>query len=156
MQSTQDTKYQREDLYKIKDEISNLLQDHWEEIALNKEKIKLNPDWGAYSVLYKSGKLGIYTARKEGKLIGYFVVIAGSNPHYKDHLFAVNDIIYLVPEHRKGFVGIKLIKYAEKDLKNFGVSVFTINTKVHKPFDSVLERLGFNLIERVYSKYIGE
>ena len=156
MQSTQDIKYQREDLYKIKDEISNLLQGHWEEIALNKEKIKLNPDWDAYSALYESGKLGIYTARKNNKLIGYFVVIANSNPHYKDHLFAVNDIIYLVPEHRKGFVGIKLIKYAEKDLKNFGVSVFTINTKVHKPFDSVLERLGFNLIERVYSKYIGE
>lgn len=156
MQSIQDIKYQREDLYKIKDEISNLIQDHWEEIALNKEKIKLNPDWSAYSALYEAGKLGIYTARKNEKLIGYFVVIANSNPHYKDHLFAVNDIIYLAPEHRKGFVGVKLIKYAEKDLKKFGVSVFTINTKVHKPFDSVLERLGFNLIERVYSKYIGE
>ena len=156
MQSIRDIKYQREDLYKVKDEAADLLQKHWEEIALNKERIKLNPDWDAYSKFYKAGHLGIYTARKNDKLIGYFVVIANTNPHYKDHLFAVNDIIYLDPEYRKGFVGIKLIKYAEKDLKNLGVSVFTINTKVHKPFDSVLERLGFNLIERVYSKYIGE
>jgi GNAT superfamily N-acetyltransferase len=156
MQVTNGIKYAREDLYEVKDEAAHLLEKHWEEIALNKEKIKLNPDWNAYDAMYKSGQLGIYTARKNGKLIGYFVVVATPSLHYKDHLFAVNDIIYLDPEHRKGFVGIKLIKFAEEDLKKFGVSVFTINTKVHKPFDSLMERLGFNLIERVYSKYIGE
>jgi hypothetical protein len=31
----------------------------------------------------------------------------------------------------------------------------TINTKAHQPFDKVLERLKFNMIERVYSKYLG-
>jgi len=36
------------------------------------------------------------------------------------------------------------------------VSVLNINTKTHKPFDSLMEYLGFNLIERVYSKYIGD
>jgi hypothetical protein len=34
--------------------------------------------------------------------------------------------------------------------------VLTINTKVHKPFDSLLERIGFSLKERVYAKYLGE
>jgi GNAT superfamily N-acetyltransferase len=127
MQVTNGIKYAREDLYEVKDEAAHLLEKHWEEIALNKEKIKLNPDWNAYDAMYKSGQLGIYTARKNGKLIGYFVVVATPSLHYKDHLFAVNDIIYLDPEHRKGFVGIKLIKFAEEDLKKFGVSVFTIN-----------------------------
>jgi GNAT superfamily N-acetyltransferase len=67
-------------------------------------------------------------------------------------LFAVNDVIYLEPEYRKGMTGFRLIKAAEKWLKDDGVSVLSINTKVHKPFDLLLERLGFNLIERVYSK----
>jgi hypothetical protein len=51
--------------------------------------------------------------------------------------------------------GIKLIKFAEKCLSEDGVSVMTINTKIHKPFDLILERLGFKCIERVYSKYLG-
>lgn len=156
MQSTKDTKFQRESLSAVREEIVPLLERHWEEIAVNKDKIKLNPDWEMYAKLEDAGVLGIYTARRDGKLIGYFVVVAERNIHYKDHIFAVNDIIYLAPEYRKGMVGFRLIKYAEQDLKSLGVSTLTINTKVHKPFDPLLERMGFSLKERVYSKYLGD
>jgi GNAT superfamily N-acetyltransferase len=149
-------KYQQEFLSSVRGEIGPLLNSHWEEIALNKEKIKLNPDWDAYQSLEEQGKLKIFTARDDGQLVGYFVVIVGTNIHYKDHLFAANDIIYLSPKHRKGFTGIKLIKFAEKCLKNDGVSVLTINTKVHQPFDKLMDFLKFRKIERVYSKYLGE
>ena len=149
-------RYQQEFLSSVSEEIKPLLNSHWEEIALNKDKIKLNPDWEVYQSLENQGKLKIFTARGEGKLVGYFVVVVGVNMHYKDHLFASNDIIYLSPEHRKGFTGIKLIKFAEKCLKEDGVSVLTINTKVHQPFDKLMDFLKFRKIERVYSKYLGE
>lgn len=156
MQQTQGIKYQREDFYKVREEVDELFYKHWEEIALNKDKIKLNPDWSFYETVYLAGNLGIYTARAGEKLVGYFVVIARPHPHYKDHLFAVNDIIFIDQEYRKGLVGYKLIKFVENDLKKMGVSVLAVNTKVHKPFDSVLERLGFENTERLYTKYIGE
>jgi len=149
-------KYQQEFLSGVKGEIEPLLNSHWEEIALNKEKIKLNPDWDAYKSFEDQGKLKIFTARDDNHLVGYFVVIVGTNIHYKDHLFASNDIIYLSPNHRKGFTGIKLIKFAEKCLKSDGISVLTINTKVHQPFDKLMDFLKFRKIERVYSKYLGE
>lgn len=149
-------KYQQEFLDTCERDCQELIRLHWEEIAINKDKIKLNPDWGMYHTLEKSNKLKIFTARDESILIGYFVVIVGVNLHYKDHVFAVNDILYLDKEHRKGRTGLKLIKFAEKCLKEDGVSVLSINTKVHKPFDSLMEYMGFNLIERVYSKYIGD
>ena len=148
--------YQQEFLATARPDAQKLLEAHWEEIALNKGKIALNPDWEAYEALEGSGKLKIFTARDDDRLIGYFVVIVGVNLHYKDHVFAVNDILYLDKEHRKGRTGLKLIKFAEKCLKEDGVSVLSINTKVHKPFDSLMEYMGFNLIERVYSKYIGD
>lgn len=148
--------YQREDFYTVRKEVDELFYKHWLEIAVNKDKIKLNPDWGFYEALYNAGYLGIYTVRHDQKLVGYFIVIVKSHPHYQDHLFGVNDIIYIDPDYRKGLVGFKLIKFVEKDLINFGVSVLSVNTKVHKPFDSVLERLCFDLVERVYTKYIGE
>lgn len=148
--------YQQEFLIQVKDDIRPLLEEHWQEIALNKDKIKLNPDWAAYETLEDDNRLRIFTAREGDLLVGYFVTVLGFNIHYKDHLFATNDVIFLHPNYRKGRTGIKLIQFAEQCLKEDGVSVLSINTKVHKPFDKLMEFLGFGLIERVYSKYIGE
>ena len=149
-------KYQQEFLSQVQSDIEPLIKLHWEEIALNKDNIKLNPDWNAYHDLEVAGKLKIFTARVDSSLVGYFVVLLGNNIHYKDHVFASNDVIYLHKDYRKGFAGIRLIKFAEKCLKEDGVSVLVINTKSHKPFDKVLERLKFKPIERVYSKFIGD
>ena len=156
MQQINGFKYAREDFYVVKQEADELFYKHWEEIALNKDKIKLNPDWSFYETVYNSGNLGVYTVRKDAKLVGYFFVVASSHPHYKDHIFANNDIVYIDPDYRKGLVGFKLIKFVEEDLKKMGVSVLTVSTTVHKPFDAVLERLGFENTERLYSKYLGE
>ena len=149
-----DIQFQQEFLCQVREDIIPLIESHWEEVATNKDHIKLNPDWDAYEKLEESGMLTIFTARCSDKLIGYFVVILTKSIHYKDHLFASNDILYLHKDYRKGFAGIRLIKFAEKYLKEDGVSVLTINTKVHKPFDKVLERLKFKNVERVYSKYL--
>jgi|TARA_R110000796_G_scaffold156519_1_gene273302 GNAT superfamily N-acetyltransferase len=146
--------YQQEFLDQVENDILVLIDLHYEEIALNQDKIKLNPDWEVYRALEDQGKLKVFTARDNGTLVGYFVVVVGVNMHYKDHTFACNDVIYLHKDYRKGFAGIKLIKFAKKCLTEDGVSVLTINTKVHQPFDRVLERLGFKLIERVYSSYL--
>jgi GNAT superfamily N-acetyltransferase len=110
----------------------------------------------AYYALQEQGKLKIFTARDEGVLVGYFVVFVSPHIHYKDHLFAKNDLIYLAPSHRKGFTGIKLIKFAEGCLKEDGVSVLVVNTKNHKPFHKLMSFLGFTSEDVEYSKYIGD
>ena len=147
-------KYQQEFLSQVQPDIEPLINLHWKEIALNQDKIKLNPDWEAYANLEAEGKLQVFTAREGDLLVGYFVVTLGYNIHYKDHMCASNDVIYMHKDYRKGFAGIRLIKFAEKTLREDGVSTLTINTKIHQPFDKVLERLKFKPIERVYSKYL--
>jgi len=149
-------KYQQEFLDSVVEDAKGLLESHWDEIALNKDKIKINPDWDTYYALQEQGKLDIFTARDEGVLVGYFVVFVYPHIHYKDHLFAKNDLLYLAPSHRKGFTGVKLIKFAEKMLKEDGVSVLVVNTKNHKPFHKLMEFLGFSSAETSYSKYIGD
>lgn len=138
----------------IREEIEPLLDDHWEEIALNKDTIKLNPDWEKYATLDANGLLRVFTARNDGKLIGYFVVILSVSLHYSDHVFAHNDIIFLAKGSRKGMTGVKLIKYAEKHLTQEGVKQLFINTKRHQPFDPILERLKFCEVEKVYAKIL--
>ena len=144
--------YAHESYTNIKDEIKPLLEQHYEEIALDQDVIKLNPDWDAYAKYDSIHALRCYTARNDdGDLVGYFVVIVSTSLHYKDHLFANNDVIFLRKDARKGMTGVKLIKYAVKCLQSEGITRININTKTHQPFDVVVERLGFELIERVYS-----
>lgn len=145
-------KFALENLGNVKEDIKPLIEEHWKEIALDKGAIKLNPDWDAYGAYDFIGSLRVYTAREDGQLMGYFVVLVSRSLHYKDHTFANNDIIFLKKEARQGLTGFKLIKYAVQQLEAEGVSKIHINTKIHQPFDVVLERLGFNCIERIYSK----
>lgn len=151
--------YQAEERAKdLVDEIKPLIAKHWEEIALFKDQIKLNPDFDKYIELDEQDMLHIVTARREEdlKLIGYFISVVQTNIHYKDHLFATNDILFIDPEYRGKLAGVKLFKYAEKKLKEKGVSIISIHMKTHMPFDKLLERLKYEKQEYNYMKYIGE
>ena len=145
-------RYQQEFLSSVYIEIQALIQLHWEQIALNQDEIKLNPDWDQYEAAEAQGVLKVFTARDDGVLVGYFVVLAQRSMHYKDHIFAYNDVLFLHPDYRKGLAGMKLLKVAEKFLKQDGVSLLIVNTKVHKPFDALLERMGYTHIENNFSK----
>ncbi len=156
MSSESPVVYQEETVEEIIPDIKPLLEDHWEEVAINQDKIKLNPDFEAYKALGSSGKAKFYSARVDGELVGYFVVIVNKHIHYSDHIFAYNDVIYIKDELRDSGVGKRLIQFAEDMLKQDGVSVLVINTKVHQPFDGLMRHIGYTLAERVYSKYIGD
>jgi len=147
---------QHESLVNVKNDIKPLLEEHWKLVALNQGKIKLNPDWKQYSKLDAEGTLKIFTARDDKELVGYFVLVVSKSLHYQDHYFAVNDVIFVKPDKRAGATGYKLIKYAEDYCRKNGVSLMIINTKVHIPFDKLMSRMGFGLIERVYSKFLGK
>lgn len=151
-----DIVYQEEWFDEVVEDIKPLIENHWEEIALNKEKIKLNPDWEIYEALNDIDRLRIFTVRDDGRLVGYNILIINKHLHYKDHVFAVNDLIFIDEAYRGRTVAYRLIKYVEKMLKESGVSVMVMNMKVKSPFDKLLEGCGFTYVERIYSKYIGE
>ena len=134
------------------EEAGELFKLHYEEIALNQDVIRLNPDFNQYEEAEKIGALKIFTARDDGKIVGYFAVLVTRSLHYADHIYANNDVIFLHPEYRKGFTASKLIKFALDCLAQDGISMLFINTKLHRPFDILLQRLGFNHIENVYAK----
>jgi GNAT superfamily N-acetyltransferase len=134
------------------EEAGELFELHYREIALNQDAIKLNPDIEQYEEAERIGALKIFTARDEGKIVGYFAVLVTRSLHYADHIYANNDVIFLHPEYRKGFTASKLIKFALDCLAQDGISMVFINTKLHRPFDILLRRMGFDHVENVYAK----
>jgi GNAT superfamily N-acetyltransferase len=149
-------KIQREGFDDVKHEFDSLVIKNWEDTGLKKYGLNLNPDWTAYEVMNQAGLIGVYTVRKDTDLVGYLVVLARAHPHYKDHVFASNDILFIDKEHRKGLLGYFLIKYVVEDLEKLGVSVLLFNTTVEKPYDPILKRLGFDLTEKLYMKFLGD
>ena len=140
----------------IIEELKPLLEAHWKEIANYQSEIKLDPDYVKYQTMSDQDMLHMVTARQDGKIVGYHINFIIPHMHYKQHLFAFNDILYLCPSLRKSSVALRMFKYTEKNLKKLGVSVITVHMKVEFPFDRLCEYLGYSYTERLYTKYIGE
>jgi len=144
--------YQTESLLpSLRDEIMPLLELHWHEIALNKD-IPLSIDWEKYQQAYDAGNMLICTARDEGILIGYSVFFVHSHLHYKENLFAVQDILFIDPAYRNSRAGIGVIRFSEQVLKESGVSVVMHHMKTAHDFSPLMERLGYDFVEKIYSK----
>jgi hypothetical protein len=134
---------QKELLITIKDELQTLLVDHYEELTLNKHKVKLNPNWARYFELEQQGKLHLFTLRDQGQLLGYSVFFLDNHIHYDNLIVATNDIIYLRKDQRLGIAGIRLLKYSEQQMKELGADKITWHVKALQDFRPILHRMGY-------------
>lgn len=140
----------------VKAEAAPLWPLHWDEVGQNKIKMQLDPDIAKLDFLNSRGMLHIVIARDNGVLVGYHASIVDTLIHYKNVLAAKGDLYWLHPDHRKGSVGIKLLKEVERTLKLRGVQVIYDITKLYLDHGKIFERLGYRPIERNYSKWIGD
>lgn len=148
--------FQTERLSDVRDEAAPLLRRHWEEIALDREMVLLDPNWDAYARIEAAGLMHITTARDEaGALVGYSAYFVMPNLHYRSLMVAETDIFWLAPEHRRGTAGLRLIRAAEAELKALGVNKIVSKVKIHFDTGPLFERLGYRAIERIYAKTLG-
>ena len=146
--------YQEETYEDVREESIPLLVEHWKEIGtLDKNTIKLKPNWAWYKTLSDGGFLHVTTVRKDAELIGYCVCVIVPHIHYMDIMVAENDILFLKKEYRKGFIGYKLLRYTISKLKK-KVQLIIIGTKVKYNFGSILTKLGFELTEYKFTMEI--
>lgn len=145
------------DATKYLEDAKEVLQEHWEELALNKDRVALNPDANKYKLLQDIGVLHNIVVYEEGKVIGYSVLLIQPHLHYSDHIFAQVDVIYVRKENRNSSVGARLLVTTEQLAKSLGASIITHHAKPYVPMIiRPLEKLGYSLYEHVYGKYIGE
>lgn len=149
-----EVKIQRELFNQVVDEIKPLLEKHWKEVANYRDDIKLEPDWQRYEALENNGALLILTARRDDVLVGYSVFIISNHLHYTSCKVGANDILFLLPEERKGRVGMKLIMESEKVLKQVGVNRVIWHVKKEPDFSPLLKHLGYEHEEIVMGKLL--
>jgi hypothetical protein len=149
------TTIQRESFWDALEGVKSLINAHWEEVALHRGEIQLNPDFSRYQVADSQGRLVIITAREDGVMVGYSVFILGHHIHYRECLVASNDVIYVKPEKR-GIVGARLIKRSEEILEKLKVKKIAWHVKPKNDWSGVLSRMGYTQEEIIMAKLLGD
>lgn len=146
--------FQSERWRDLADELRPLLFSQWEELALDRDTIPLDPDWDRYRDLDEKGALDFTTVRDAGRLVGWYVNVVAPHPHYKSTLFGFLDLYYVLPEYRKARVGLGLFAAMEKAMRNRGIKEVISITKSHLNVAPLFDRLGWRETGITYTKVL--
>lgn len=147
--------YAQETMAQAWAEMEPLFVKHYKEIAWHQDKIPLAPDCAAYAELEAKGIWKLYTARREGELVGYACWFVSTYLHYNTTRCAQNDVIYVDPSYR-GKTGMQLIRFSETELKKLGVQVLSLHIKECLNWGPLAQRVGFEHTEANWQKWIGD
>lgn len=125
---------------------------HWAEISVGKEGVPLDMNYERYKQLESAGMLHVAVARVEGALVGYHMFIISPHLHHMSTVAAFTDIVYLKPKYRKGFNGVRFLRFAVDSLRSTAAKRAYVQSTVSKPFGKVLTWLGFAKAETTYFK----
>ncbi|HEX7644861.1 MAG TPA: GNAT family N-acetyltransferase [Burkholderiaceae bacterium] len=148
--------YHVESLERNLREIQVLLPQHYEELALNQDKVPLSPQYHVYVARERAGELLFVTAREAGEMVGYFIGFIAPGLHYSDCLTCNMDIFYVRQDKRKGSAGVRLFRFVEAELRRRGVRRWFMGSKIHADASALFKRIGASPVETYYSKWIGE
>ena len=137
------------------EELKFLLPLHYEELALNKDTVPLDPQYDIYVARERAGELLFVTLREAGELVGYFIGFIAPGLHYRTCLTCTMDIFFVHPDKRGQGAGEQLFAFVEKELRRRGVRRWFVGSKCHKDASWLFERLGFEQVEIYYSKMLG-
>lgn len=138
------------------DELKTLLPEHYKELALNQDKVPLDPQYHVYIERERAGGLLFVTLRDAGALVGYFIGFIAPGLHYQTCLTCTMDIFYVRADMRTGSAGVSLFRFVEKELRRRGVKRWFMGSKVHADASALFKRIGAAPVETYYSKWIGE
>ncbi len=138
------------------EEMKPLFPQHWEEIAIFKDKMPLSPQYELYYAREAIGELIMPILRKDGEIIGYWPTFIAPGLHYRTTLTGTTDILWIKPEHRGDGSGKLMWDTLRTELKRRGVKIFYGGSKNHKQIEWFFKMLGFDPVETYFAMWIGE
>ncbi len=132
-----------------------IFPEHWKELALDQDRIKLSLDLTKYEKAEKDGILHIVTARENGKMVGYYTAGILPHLHYSNAgLMASTDMYFVLPEYRKGNTGARFMAAIEKSLRDKGIKKIYISCKAHLDLSVLFEFMGYKFTDKMFTKLL--
>lgn len=138
-------------------ELIQVLPEHYEELALHKDRVPLDPQFDIYIAREQMGGLIYVTLRDAEKLAGYYIGFIGPELHYKQTIENHQDIFYVIPEYR-GMGGADILfRRVEEESRRRGVKRWYGNCKVHheKHATILFMKMGFEKSGVQFVKWLG-
>lgn len=129
---------------------------HWMETQSHRHDQPYKPLFERYNSYARAGWFLQFTARENGRLVGYSGVYVTPSMHTQETI-SVEDTWYLLPEYRKGWNAIKFYKFIEAYSGPLGVceATLTIPATKDERLGHMLERMGYTATAIQYSKKLG-
>ena len=135
-------------------ELSTLIGQHWEKLALDKDRVPLDPIWNDYFRREEMGELSFIVLRDSGRMVGYWITFVAPGLHYRTCLTAIMDIWNVLPEYESAGPILRLSRAMLKELERRGVDRSIVGEKLHKPCGKLYRAMGYEPIERTYSRML--
>jgi hypothetical protein len=142
--------FQIERLRDAFDEVSAQHLAQWDEVE--PARTGFNPNYEYAFGAEDAGRYVLFTARRDNVLIGNVGCYLYNSLHTQK-LAAKEDVLYLVPEERKGYLAVKFFRYCEDVLVNMlAVKEVTISVKTTNEVYRLWERQGYKFTDRVLTR----
>jgi hypothetical protein len=144
-----------ESVASIWDEAQPLASAHHSEVGcLPDSDFEMNKP--LYDTMERAGLARVFTARDQGTLIGYAVLMACFGPcHYRRVNWATQDSIFVSPDHRGPMV-LRFLLYQDLSLKAEGFHVVYRHDTLTRPYGRILLHIGYKLNDRGYVRDLRE
>ena len=122
--------------------------------------LPLDPDLKCYKTMADAGALRIFTARlwnedrDDSVLAGYQVFGVMKHPHRRYSTEALQQLLYLDPDCRKGWTAIRFLRYCWTALEAEGCKVLHQQIDARNDFGKIFERYGFQLTDLTYARKV--
>ncbi len=127
---------------------------HWKEtMQWQHGHQEFNPDGERYFLYEEMGSLFGMTARDEGRLVGHAIMYITKSMHTQTTV-AREDVIFLLPEYRKGRNALRFFQFSEQECRKRGALEISVTAKPGTAAGRLLEYIGFTVINHQYSKHL--
>jgi hypothetical protein len=135
--------------------IQELLREHWDEVAKNKNVMVLNPSHEHYERADNTGGMVcLWALDADGEIVGYSLNFIGPHIHYSDLVVCNNDVLFLREDLRPSTVGLRLIRETERVAKTRGARLMLWHAKDQTSLAKIMPRMGYVVQDIIYSKEI--
>lgn len=138
-----------------------LTAQNYEEVEPAKNDLPLAIDWDHLRELEKKGTYRVIGAHRGLDLVGYDSFFLNRHTRHMTSIVAMGDVIWLAPEERRGWTGVRLIRASDRLVGAAGARRIDRGCQEHVKIGhrggtlgDLLIRLGYTHTESRYSKIV--
>jgi len=105
------------------------------------------PDREKFEKIDELGMIRAFTARINGVLVGYAVFIVSPHLHYRDLVWGVQDVVFVLPAHR-GRAAIRFLRWQDEELAGEGVDLVYRHVEIKHDYSRTLLRMDYHAEEQ--------